>query len=339
MPSTQAQHIDVATQVSEAPVSSLSISWANLLVELRSQASSQIQEMRATIAAKDCQLKHQKREMERLNTKVATLTHENNLAHLALQQNMSTYSSSTTGSVSITGSVFDSTLPESEPDTLEVTKSPDVSLPSPAQVTRRSEESGQITRMLDSVDKLAKHYSPKHRYHQPNHTNISQPRSTVVPDSLFNYEMAALWMFAQDPTEEEMVQYDRHLEQELRPAPISSPPLRRPYVNWTNLNKHRRKNLPDPQLFPVSSVPVDPTYYMDTARYKPADYHTIHSYCGPVPLRLTKEECGCVKCVPPFGQKYGLMTDMGIIGMPTEPVHGYCWDDDTGGWVIATGCC
>lgn len=137
MPSTQAQHIDVATQVSEAPVSSLSISWANLLVELRSQASSQIQEMRATIAAKDCQLKHQKREMERLNTKVATLTHENNLAHLALQQNMSTYSSSTTGSVSITGSVFDSTLPDSEPDTLEVTKSPDVSLPSPAQVTRR----------------------------------------------------------------------------------------------------------------------------------------------------------------------------------------------------------
>ena len=110
-------------------------------------------------------------------------------------------------------------------------------------------------------------------------------------------------------------------------------------MNWTNLNKHRRKNLPDPQLFPVSSVPADPTYYTDTARYKPADRHTIHSYCGPVPLRLTKEECGCVKCVPPFGQKYGLMTDMGIIGMPTEPVHGYCWDDDTGGWVIATGCC
>ena len=320
-------------------VSTLSINWANLLMQLRSQSSSQIQEMRAAITAKDSQLKHQRREITRLSTKVATLTHDNNVAHLALQQNSSTYSPSTTESVSITGSVFDSTVSDFEPETLEITKSPDVFLTSPAKITRRREESGQITRMLDSVDKLAKHYSPKHRYHQPNNTNMSQPRSTVVPDSLFNYEMAALWMFAQDPTEEEMVQYDRHLEQELRPAPISSPPLRRPYVNWSNLNKHRRKNLPDPQLFPVSSVPADPSFYTDTARYKPADRHTIHSYCGPVPLRLNKEECGCVVCVPPFGQKYGLMTDMGIIGMPQEPVHGYCWDDDTGGWAIATGCC
>ena len=336
MPSTQAQHIDVATQVSEAPVSSLSISWANLLVELRSQASSQIQEMRATIAAKDCQLKHQKREMERLNTKVATLTHENNLAHLALQQNMSTYSSSTTGSVSITGSVFDSTLPESEPDTLEVTKSPDVSLPSPAQVTRRREESGQITKMLDSVDKLAKQYSPQDRYHQPNVANLSQLRSEVVPDSLFNYELAALWMFAEVPTEEETVQYDRLLENELRPPPIHSPPLRRPYVNWTTLNKHRRKNLPDPQLFPVYSVPVDPSFYTDTTKYKPADKHI-----GDLPSGLiaTNKQCGCAACIPPFGSRHGLMTDMGVIGMPADPVHGYCWDDDTGGWVIATGCC
>ena len=56
------------------------------------------------------QLKYQKREIERLNNKVATLPHDNNLAHLSLQQNMSTYSSS------ITGSVFDSTMSDSEPD-------------------------------------------------------------------------------------------------------------------------------------------------------------------------------------------------------------------------------
>ena len=330
MPSAaQTQRID--------EVSSLSNSWTNLLVQLRSQSSSQIQEMRATIAEKDIQLKHQKRDIERLTTKVATLTHDNNVAHLALQQNMSTHSSSSiTGSISITGSVFDSTVSDSEAETLGENKSPDVSMTSPDQIARREEESGQITRMLDSVDKLAKQYSPKDRYHQPNVANLSQPRSEVVPDSLFNYELSALWMFAEVPTDEETVQYDRLLENELRPPPIHSPPLRRPYVNWTTLNKHRRKNLPDPQLFPVYSVPVDPSFYTDTTKYKPSDKHI-----GDLPSGLiaTNKQCGCAACIPPFGSRHGLMTDMGVIGMPADPVHGYCWDDDTGGWVIATGCC
>ena len=119
-PSVLTQMRDVTTQVVEAPaVSCLCNSWANLLMQLRSQSSSQIQELKATVAAKDCQVKHQKREVDRLNIKVATLTHDNNLAHLAMQQNMPTYSSSSsTGSVSITGSVFDSTMPDSEPETL-----------------------------------------------------------------------------------------------------------------------------------------------------------------------------------------------------------------------------
>ena len=92
-------------------------------------------------------------------------------------------------------------------------------------MARREEESGQITRMLDSVDKLAKQYSPKDRYHQPNVTNLSQSRAAVIPESLFNYELAALWMHAEDPSEEELAQYDRHLEQELRPALQELPPL------------------------------------------------------------------------------------------------------------------
>ena len=322
MPSAaQTQRID--------EVSSLSNSWTNLLVQLRSQSSSQIQEMRATIAEKDLQLKHQKRDIERLTTKVATLTHDNNLAHLSLQQNMSTYSSS------ITGSVFDTTMSDSVTETLE-NISPDVTLPSPTEIARRLEENNQISRMLDSVDKLAKQYSPQDRYHQPSNTNLSQSRSAVVPDSLFNFELAGLWMFAEDPTEEEMTQYDRHLVQELRPPPIHSPHLRRPYVNWTTLNKHRRKNLPDPQLFPLYSVPAVPTFYTDRDKYKPADDH-INLLPGG--LFATKQQCGCAACLPPFGYQFGLMTDMGVIGMPTDPVHGYCWDDDTGGWVIATGCC
>ena len=85
-----AKRVDMATQVAEAPVSPLSNNWANLLLELRSQSSLQMQEMRATIDAKDSQLKYQKKEIERLAIKVATLTHDNNLAHLSLQQNLPT---------------------------------------------------------------------------------------------------------------------------------------------------------------------------------------------------------------------------------------------------------
>jgi hypothetical protein len=126
--------------------------------------------------------------------------------------------------------------------------------------------------------------------------------------------------------------------QEVRPPPIFSPNLPRPTVNWTNLNKHRRKNLPDPELFPVHSVPADPTYYLDRSKYKPADQHNN----GNDPMTTARivfgKDCGCAVCVPPFGYKYGLMTDMGVISMPVSAVHGYRWDDNTAGWVIATGC-
>ena len=82
-------------------------------------------------------------------------------------------------------------------------------------------------------------------------------------------------------------------------------------------------------MFPIHSVPQDPSYYSDLAMYKPADMHNS--------LWPTKD-CACVSCVSHFGYRYGLMTDMGVISMPDSAVHGYRWDDYTAGWVIATGC-
>ena len=141
-----------------------------------------------------------------------------------------------------------------------------------------------------------------------------------------------IWLFADtdmEPSVEEQAMYEFHLQKEVRGLPIYSPNLPRPTVNWINLNKHRRKNLPDPELFPISSVPEDPTYYYNNvAMYKPVDLHNSS---------WTPKECGCVKCLPHFGQRYGLTTDMGVIAMPDSAVHGYRWDDYTGGWVIATG--
>ena len=80
-------------------------------------------------------------------------------------------------------------------------------------------------------------------------------------------------------------------------------------------------------------MPIDPNFYLDLTKYKTADHHRTHYYTGTIPLRITKEECGCARCVPPFG----LMTDMGVIPMPDTSVHGYRWDEIAASWVIATG--
>ena len=142
----------------------------------------------------------------------------------------------------------------------------------------------------------------------------------------------------EEPTPEEIAMYEFHLQTEVRGPPIYSPTLPKPTVNWSTLNKHKRKNLPDPEMFPVHFVPADPTYYTDRTKYKPADQHNN----GEDPMKsariISGKDCGCAKCVPPFGRRYGLMTDMGVIAMPDTSVHGYKWDDYVADWVIATGC-
>ena len=136
-----------------------------------------------------------------------------------------------------------------------------------------------------------------------------------------------IWLFAdtEEPTQEEMAMYEFHIQQQVRPPPIYSPNVPRPSVNWNTLNKHRRKNLPDPDLFPVQSVPADPNYYLDGSRYKPANQHNNGQDPKTSARIVAGKDCGCAKCVPPFGYKYGLMTDMGVIAMPDTAVRGYRW--------------
>ena len=203
---------------------------------------------------------------------------------------------------------------------------------------KAKQERASMTRLSNTVDQLAKKYD---RYNLLTHTNALNTRCDadglpcIVPR-----ELMGIWLFADtmDPTTEESAMYEFHLNKQIRPPPIYSPNLPRPTVNWANLNKHRRKNLPDPELFAVHSVPADPTYYTDRTKYKPADQHNN----GEDPMKsariISGKDCGCAKCVPPFGRRYGLMTDMGVIAMPDTSVHGYKWDDLVADWVIATGC-
>ena len=187
----------------------------------------------------------------------------------------------------------------------------------------RQKERDKVALLVHAVDSVAAKYYATDRY---SHVSIKTNPNTFEGPSVCDL-FYAMCVFHDKPTEAEIKKYDNYLADQLRPPPIFSPSFPKPYVNWTNLNKHRRKNLPDPELFPVHMAPEDPDYY--TNKYKSAAKH------HPLNLDWTKEKCGCVKCVPPFGQKVGLMTDMGIIAMPLEPVHGYCWDDKTAAWVIS----
>ena len=282
-------------------------SQAVKLKKERDLTQTENEKLKKTITTQAKQMVDKKRENKRLTAKVATLTHDNNVAHLALQQNMSTYSSS------ITGSVFDSTTSDVDP---EEGVTPE---PAPAQSPRadlpRRDDSIQISQMLDTVDKLAKQYSPSDRYHQPNVTNLSQSRSDVIPDSLFNYELAALWMFANVPTEEEIAQYDSNLERELRPPPIYSPRLKKPIVNWARLNSFQFKNLPQPERFPVHGCSHDAKLYetADSTSYSPLKWGI-----GPYP----------------FGSLHGFYTNMGVVAVPDQPLHGYRCCPGTGTWEI-----
>merc|ERR1719318_1112367 len=193
-----------------------------------------------------------------------------------------------------------------------------------ARIRKEKEEQDRadLIKLSDAVDRLALKYD---RYNMITHANIHNTRCD--PDGLpcvVPREMMGLWLFAdqdKEPTAEETAMYEFHLQLQVRPPPIYSPNLPKPTVNWTTLNKHKRKNLPDPEIFPIQSVPIDPNFYLDLTKYKTAEHHRTHDYTGTIPLRITKEECGCARCVPPFGQMYGLMTDMGVIPMPdtTEP--------------------
>ena len=86
-------------------------------------------------------------------------------------------------------------------------------------------------------------------------------------------ERMGIWLYADnmESNQEEITMCEFYLQKEVRGPPIYTLNLPRPTENWTNLNKHSRKNLPGPILFPISSVPQDPTYYSNVATYNPVD--------------------------------------------------------------------
>ena len=79
-------------------------------------------------------------------------------------------------------------------------------------------------------------------------------------------------------------------------------------------------NIPKPQLYPVQGVSQDPKFY------EKAGQNTNNNYYN----RLWYRESGTMRY--PHGSMYGYSTDVGIVPVPDDPVHGHVWKD--GQWTL-----
>ena len=110
-------------------------------------------------------IKQQVLQIKHLNTRVASLVHEDNMEHLARQQSITTYSSSDSASVSSTRESQSRNSMQSEVDTASVSSTTRESHDKFSIDARRQDEAAGVSRMLGTVDKLARHYSPPDREH------------------------------------------------------------------------------------------------------------------------------------------------------------------------------
>ena len=133
--------------------------------------------------------------------------------------------------------------------------------------------------------------------------------------------MLAMWWYSVEPTPEEDAWYDRHLRAQLRPPPVYSPHLPKPHVNWNRLNPGQLKNLPKPSPLPVQGCSPLQACYEETK--------TVQDGYGYYRQILKWNGNGI-----PFGQLYGFHTNMGVVGVPDVPVHGYRCCSGSGVWEI-----
>ena len=101
-----------------------------------------------------------------------------------------------------------------------------------------------------------------------------------------------------------------------------------PRVDWSKINRHTIKNLPQPKLFPIIGCPQHPEVYPDAPNPK-----------GRIRVCSTNKDCslpGCKHETPigghPFGSHFGFETNLGIVSMPTCPIGGYIFTEE--GWKI-----
>ena len=77
------------------------------------------------------------------------------------------------------------------------------------------------------------------------------------------------------------------------------------------------RNLPQSEKIPLSGCSQDPQFYSATT-----------SYMGMITPLWYRDGC-------PLGAMFGFRTDMGVVPVPEESIHGYKFFPEFGIWVIA----
>ena len=190
----------------------------------------------------------------------------------------------------------------------------------------RLEQCEDVARLVSIVDELSKKY-PRDRY-----SNIStiilnpmQKEDAISVTTVFK----GLCVFAAEPTDQEIEEYDELLARETRPAPIYSPSFPPARVQWSSLNTNYLRNMPKPEAFPVQSCSMEPSLYAVIISKTPRD--NVNIGCRRPVITTTVSS---FDKPDPFGTLYGFMTDVGVLPVPEMPVHGYSCDPHTGAWVI-----
>ena len=106
-------------------------------------------------------------------------------------------------------------------------------------------------------------------------------------------------------------------------APGGSYKVARPLkykIELTNVNVRFLQNIPKPELYPIIGVSQDPKFYEKDGQNENFNYYNRRWY----------RESGTMR--HPHGTMYGYSTDVGIVPVPDDPVHGHVWKD--GQWTL-----
>ena len=98
---------------------------------------------------------------------------------------------------------------------------------------------------------------------------------------------------------------------------FSAPVIRYPTIDFTKVNIRSIANVPKPQEYPILGCSDDENFYHKLSRGEGEESH---------------KQFYKFNRYGPFGVAYGYRTNLGIVPVPDEPVHGYIWQDD--GWVL-----
>ena len=93
-------------------------------------------------------------------------------------------------------------------------------------------------------------------------------------------------------------------------------------IDLTKVNHFFLRNIPKPEYLPILGCSEDPEFYSDERiKLDSVDYWGNRNTLPP----RHKQKA-------PFGSLYGFNTDVGIVPVPDQPIHGHVWKE--GAWVL-----